>query len=102
MGHRVLTYHCIPTDHASDEAIQKILRENLQDTTMLIIAHRLRTIMDCDKILVLDHGKVLEFDSPQNLLADEGSSFRDLCRRSGEEATLMAMAEKAGERKKTK
>jgi ATP-binding cassette, subfamily C (CFTR/MRP), member 1 len=69
---------------------------------MLIIAHRLRTIVGCDKILVLDHGKVLEFDSPQNLLADKGSSFSDLCRNSGEEATLWAMVEKAGHEKKHK
>jgi ABC-type multidrug transport system fused ATPase/permease subunit len=69
---------------------------------MLIIAHRLRTIVDCDKILVLDHGKVLEFGSPQNLLAEDDSAFRDLCRRSGEEATLLAMARKAGDERSAK
>lgn len=45
-------------DHASDAAIQEVLREKLGDVTMLVVAHRLRTVIECDKILVLDAGRV--------------------------------------------
>jgi ABC-type multidrug transport system fused ATPase/permease subunit len=82
-------------DHATDEAIQRVLKENLDGVTVITIAHRLRTLMDCDRILVLDHGHVLEYDSPLALMNQETSSFRDLCRRSGEESTLLRMAEQA-------
>ena len=71
-------------DGASDAAIQKTMAEQLKGTTMLIIAHRLRTIIDADKVLLLDAGRVLEFDSPFALLQMEGSAFRELCERSGE------------------
>jgi len=55
---------------------------------------RLRTIIDYDKVLVLDHGVVLEYDTPLNLLADEKSSFFALCEKSGEMEALKEMAEK--------
>ena len=71
-------------DAASDAAIQKTMTSQLAATTMLIIAHRLRTIIDADKVLMLDAGRVLEFDSPHALLQIEGGAFRDLCERSGE------------------
>ncbi|KAJ9102556.1 hypothetical protein QFC21_002957 [Naganishia friedmannii] len=82
-------------DYKTDEAIQEVLRENLTGVTTLCIAHRLKTVIGFDKILVLDHGHVLEYDTPYNLVKDNNSSFRDLCRRSGEEALLLRMAEQA-------
>jgi ABC-type multidrug transport system fused ATPase/permease subunit len=64
---------------------------------VITIAHRLRSVADCDKILVLDHGKVFEYDSPLTLMKREDSAFRDLCKRSGEESTLLRIAEEAEE-----
>jgi ABC-type multidrug transport system fused ATPase/permease subunit len=47
-------------DHATDERIQRALRSEFKESTLITIAHRLRTIMDYDKVLVLDEGKVVE------------------------------------------
>jgi ABC-type multidrug transport system fused ATPase/permease subunit len=49
-------------DHATDERIQQALRSEFTDSTLITIAHRLRTIMDYDKILVLDEGKLVEYN----------------------------------------
>ncbi|XP_057833271.2 ABC transporter C family member 2 isoform X2 [Cryptomeria japonica] len=62
-------------DVGTDALIQKTIREDFTSCTMLVIAHRINTIIDCDRILVLDAGQVLEFDTPKNLLSDEDSAF---------------------------
>lgn len=65
-------------DMATDEVIQQTLRSQFAHCTVLTIAHRLHTVMDYDKILVLDEGKVVAFDSPQRLLQDPDSLFSHL------------------------
>mmetsp|Transcript_9368 Transcript_9368/g.17259 ORF Transcript_9368/g.17259 Transcript_9368/m.17259 type:complete len:1422 (-) Transcript_9368:53-4318(-) len=62
-------------DHASDVAIQKSLRTSFKKATCITIAHRLQTVVDSDRILVLDSGSVLEYDSPAELLNDPNSAF---------------------------
>lgn len=64
-------------DPHTDELIQKVLRDAAatKGTTVLAIAHRLQTIVDFDRILVLGYGKILEFDSPATLLANPDSVF---------------------------
>ncbi|KAJ1823561.1 hypothetical protein LPJ60_001461 [Coemansia sp. RSA 2675] len=81
-------------DFQTDENMQKAIRgSEFADSTLLCIAHRLRTIIDYDRVLVLDDGKVIEFDTPGNLINREGGShFRWLCESSGEFALLQAMA----------
>ncbi|KAJ3358533.1 hypothetical protein GGF32_000311, partial [Allomyces javanicus] len=55
-------------DPQTDEIVQKTIRREFAGCTILTIAHRVATVMDYDKILTLDHGKVVEFDSPEVLL----------------------------------
>jgi len=65
-------------DNETDVIIQKMIRENFANSTVLTIAHRLNTIMDCDRILVLDGGEISEFDSVDVLLQKEGGAFRGM------------------------
>ena len=59
-------------DLALDEKIQQVIREMFVDCTVLAIAHRINTIMDYDRVLVLDKGEVAEFDTPQALMESKG------------------------------
>lgn len=61
-------------DPESDKEIQSVIKQEFAHATMFVIAHRLNTILDCDKILVLSEGKVAEFASPGELLEDKVSS----------------------------
>lgn len=72
-------------DVETDELIQKTIRAEFKDRTILTIAHRIKTIMDSDKILVLEQGQVAEFDRPEALLLKkEGSLFYRLAKQAGE------------------
>ena len=55
-------------DRDTDRLIQSMIRESFTNVTTMVIAHRLNTIMDFDRILVFDDGKIVEFDTPLNLL----------------------------------
>jgi len=71
-------------DLETDKAIQEIIRgPAFADVTMLTIAHRLNTIMEYDRVLVLDAGKIGELDSPQALLSNEHSMFYSLAAEAG-------------------
>ena len=61
-----------------DEQIQRLIRSEFSDSTLITIAHRIHTILHYDRILVIDQGNIAEFDSPQNLLNKENSIFRML------------------------
>lgn len=65
-------------DGKTDNKIQTMLKEVFKECTILTIAHRLNSILWYDKVLVLDQGKVLEFDSPGVLSKKEGSEFKAL------------------------
>ena len=87
-------------DLETDALIQRSLREEFPEVTVLIIAHRLLTVADCDRILVLGDGKVVEMDRPAVLLRKDGGAFRALAEETGEaNATLLKqMAEEAEKR----
>ncbi|KAJ3058718.1 hypothetical protein HDU98_005207, partial [Podochytrium sp. JEL0797] len=70
-------------DFETDSLIQKALREDFADATILTIAHRLNTIIDYDRALVMDAGLVVEYDSPRVLLADESSQFSQMVAQTG-------------------
>ena len=59
-------------DFKTDRLIQEVIRHKFKDCTVLTIAHRLYTIMDYDKVLVLDGGRVVEFDKPEVLIRTGG------------------------------
>ena len=58
--------------YQTDEHIREALNRDLAGTTTIIISHRITTLMDCDNILVLEHGKVLQRGTPQELLRQPG------------------------------
>ncbi|KAH9796191.1 ABC transporter C family member 2 [Citrus sinensis] len=70
-------------DVRTDALIQRTIREEFKSCSMLIIAHRLNTIIDCDRILVLDAGQVLEHDTPEALLLREDSAFSSMVQSTG-------------------
>jgi len=64
-------------DADTDARIQRVMRSEFRNSTVITVAHRINTILDSDYILVMDSGKSAEFDSPETLLK-KGGMFRDL------------------------
>ncbi|KAL0058896.1 hypothetical protein AAF712_014394 [Marasmius tenuissimus] len=82
-------------DYETDSIIQRSLRNELGlDTTVITIAHRLQTIMDSDRIMVLDAGRIVEFDTPKELLVREGGFLKGLVEESADKDVLVGMTEK--------
>ena len=69
-------------DGKTDAMIQKAIRERFKDTTVLTIAHRLDTIMDSDRIIVMEEGKIVEFDTPNVLLENENGIFFEMVKKN--------------------
>lgn len=65
-------------DIKTEKKIQQLISEEFKDSTMIVIAHRLNTIISSDRVLVLSHGTDLEYDSPQKLMDDPYSEFTQL------------------------
>jgi ATP-binding cassette, subfamily C (CFTR/MRP), member 4 len=70
-------------DANTDALIQRMIRAAFPRSTVLVIAHRLNTIMDMERILVMDDGKAVEFDTPQALLQNPKSLFSQMVEASG-------------------
>ncbi|SCU77356.1 LAME_0A00826g1_1 [Lachancea meyersii CBS 8951] len=82
-------------DYTSDARLQQTIREEFSSSTILTIAHRLRSIIDYDKILVMDAGEVKEYDHPYSLLLNKNSIFYSMCEDSGELESLLQLAKES-------
>ena len=69
-------------DLMTEKKIQELIKTEFGDCTVLTIAHRLQTIIESDRILVIDNGVVAELDTPENLMAVENSMFSKLIKDS--------------------
>ncbi|XP_066891023.1 multidrug resistance-associated protein 1-like isoform X6 [Kogia breviceps] len=62
-------------DFETDNLVQTTIRKEFSDCTILMIAHRLHSIIDSDRVLVLDSGRITQFETPQNLIHQKGLFF---------------------------
>jgi ABC-type multidrug transport system fused ATPase/permease subunit len=75
-------------DIVTEQTIQKLLKESFEDCTMIVVAHRLQTIIESDRVLVLDRGRVAEFDTPSELRKRPESHFTKLINEIQEDESL--------------
>lgn len=76
-------------DIKTESLFQKAIETHFSDCTILMIAHRMNTIMFCDNILVLDKGEILEYDSIENLKNDPSSHFGEMLLKADEIAEAL-------------
>ena len=85
---RILTDCCVfdrataSCDVHTDSLVQQVIREVFVGCTVLTIAHRIHTIADSDKIMVLSEGRVAEYGAPSDMLQQNGSMYRSLVEES--------------------
>ncbi|ELT92552.1 hypothetical protein CAPTEDRAFT_186917 [Capitella teleta] len=70
-------------DVETDELMQRTIRTQFKDCTVLTVAHRINTILDCDRVMVIDQGQLVEMDTPLSLMEDPSSHFYALAAGSG-------------------
>jgi len=70
-------------DFSTDQKIQATIREEFGGSLLLTVAHRLKTVIDYDRLIVLDKGVIAEFDTPWNLIQKENGIFRHMALKSG-------------------
>ncbi|KAJ7597443.1 pleiotropic drug resistance ABC transporter [Mycena floridula] len=80
-------------DSNLDDKIQRTIREELAGAIVITIAHRLKTIIDYDRILLLDDGMLLESGSPRELLKKPSGAFREMCRKSPDWDSFVSLVE---------
>ncbi|KAK1926921.1 P-loop containing nucleoside triphosphate hydrolase protein [Papiliotrema laurentii] len=84
-------------DSATDAEISRVIHKEFTNSTVIIIAHRLRTIMPCSKILVMDKGNLIQQGTPLELIKQDGGKFQALCQAAGDEEYqhLISLAEQS-------
>jgi ATP-binding cassette subfamily C (CFTR/MRP) protein 4 len=70
-------------DQQTDNIIQRTIKATFKESTVITVAHRLNTVIDMDRVLVMDYGRVVEFDEPHHLLQNPNGYFFDMVRQTG-------------------
>lgn len=65
-------------DAATDAQVQRLLRSKFPSQTLIAVAHKLETILDFDKVVVMNQGQLVEYGEPHKLLERQGSWFKSL------------------------
>lgn len=65
-------------DQDTDRRMQKIIHDEFQGYTIIMVSHRLDIVLDFDKVIVMDSGAIVEMGDPKSLLEKDGSRFREL------------------------
>ncbi|KAK0523026.1 hypothetical protein OC835_006386 [Tilletia horrida] len=86
-------------DFETDRLIQTMIRQEFEGSILITIAHRLSTVIDYDRVLVMEQGHIREYDTPYALLQNKDGVFYSMVARSGEAEKLHAAAAVAHERK---
>lgn len=76
-------------DPETDALIQQTIRKKFSDCTILIIAHRLDNVMDCDKVMVLERGSIIEFGGPDELLKNDEGHFYAMVKAAGDRKSVV-------------
>jgi ATP-binding cassette, subfamily C (CFTR/MRP), member 1 len=74
----------VAADNETDALIQSTINENFQDATVIILATRFRMIAQSDRIIVMESGRIVEFDSPHSLLTNPRSKFSLMVSQTGD------------------
>lgn len=82
-------------DVETDALIQETLRHEFSGCSVLTVAHRLATVVFYDRVLVMDHGRIIEYDTPLKLLQRTDGLFYSMCERTGDLDRLLVMAKEA-------
>lgn len=69
-------------DHETDKLLISVVDDIFADCTVITIAHRLHSILKCDRVIVLDQGNIIEFENPKVLMERKGTLFRKMCKES--------------------
>ncbi len=81
-------------DHETDSIIQNVVRSQLSECTVISIAHRLHTIAYYDAVIVMQQGRMMEYDHPYKLMKESETLFHQMCKVSGAYEELLSIASK--------
>lgn len=71
-------------DKNTENLVQQVMRDNFEHATVIVLASRFDVIVQCDRVIVMNHGKLVEFDTPLNLIDDPKSKFSLMLQQTGE------------------